>query len=125
MGLLELAQMDMPESELIPEGEHRVEIVGVEEKVFKSGRPGYSIRLVASDVPDSETIFHNVMSLMEGDPKKTERMMIQNAKEFQAAFNIQTDDPETWKGLEGWASIGVEEYESVVRNKVVKFLPRR
>jgi hypothetical protein len=122
MSLLELAQMEAPKADLLPEGEYRVTIESAEPKQFNSGRTGYALRLSFPDQPDADSIFHNIFELKEDDPRRTVSAMVNNAKQFQAAFGITNDNVETWIGLEGWATVTAEEYEGVTRNKISKFL---
>ena len=125
MSLLALAQQELPELLVLEDGEYQVQISSAKEKEFSSGRTGWSIGLTIPDQPDADTIFDNVFNVKEGDSPKTERMMVQGAQEFAAAFDIESDDVESWAGLTAWAKIEVETYEGKDRNRVARYLPHR
>jgi len=127
MGLIELTEMDIPEPQLLGDGEYRVKIEGAEPKVFSSGRTGTLLRLSIPTEPDSESIFCNLFDLQEGDQKSFVRMTIQNARAFRQCFNISSNDPQSWIGSEGFASVKTEvnPETNVPRNAIGKFLPPR
>ena len=127
MGLIELTEMDIPEPQLLGDGEYRVKIEDATPKVFGSGRTGTLLRLSTPAEPDSESIFCNLFDLQEGDQKSFVRMTITTARAFRQCFNISSNDPQSWIGSEGFASIKTEvnPETNVPRNAIGKFLPPR
>lgn len=122
MGLLDLAQQEVPEIVVSPEGEHRVQIVNAESKMYSSGRTGYDV-LLKSDFPNSKLIMFRVFNPKEGDSEDTKNAMIRSAKRFVEAFGVQSDEPTEWIGLETWTILSIEtDPEYGDRNVVKRFV---
>ena len=122
-GILELAEMDVPELEIVPDGEYKLEIAKARPTTFNSGREGYEVILRIVDHENAANIFHNVNKPMEGDPPATERMMIIDVQAFVKAFKITSENTDDWIGLQSWASVESDQYEGRDKNVVSKFLP--
>ena len=122
-GILELAEMDVPELEIVPDGEYKLEIAKARPTTFISGREGYEVILKIVDHENAANIFHNVSKPMEGDPPATERMMIIGVQAFVKAFKITSENTDDWIGLQSWASVESDQYEGKDKNVVSKFLP--
>ena len=127
--ILDIAQENVPELEVAPEGEHQVMISRVVDRsgdaAYKSGREGYDV-LMKVDVPNSKSLMHRVFKPMESDDEDKANNMKRGIKNFVQAFNIASEDTETWVGSTCWAVLGIEnDAEYGDKNLVKRFLVKK
>jgi len=128
IGILDIASMEVPEQEALPEGEHRVRITHVEEKIDKNGNPGYYI-LFSSDKPNTKPIGW-YMGIPSEQLRSTNEGLfnasVTRIKQFVAAFGITSNNPTEWIGKEGFVILKLEESEEYgVSNRVKRFVVPR
>lgn len=105
----------------IPEGGHRVRIMDVEEKTFKSGNDGYEITLEVSGY-NSRIWYYLVIT--RDDPKKTN----QKIGSFFDSFGITDHDLRhfpNWKGKIGAVRVRHEDYNGEKQAKVAFCISRK
>jgi len=114
MGILDVAKINLPPLETLPEGEAQLVINSAKDRginggePFKSGRTGWSLSFKSDQHPNAETVFENLLMPVDGDSASTERMFVEKIQAFVAAFNITSEDVESWVGKTGWVNVGVE-----------------
>ena len=124
MDLLALAQMEIPELEVVAEGEYKLVVNAATPTVFSTGRSGINLRLGIEGRDDTKTIFHSVcLPDQETDPPKTFNALATMFQAFWNAFSVQTEDVESWIGLSGWAFLRIENHPEtqVPFNRVARF----
>lgn len=106
---------------IIPAGDHRVRIVDVEEKVFRSGNEGYEITLEVNGY--ASKLWHYLV-LKKDDPKKTN----QNIGDLFNCFAITDYDMKhyrNWIGKVGAVRVKHEEYNGNTSAKVAYVINRK
>ena len=99
---------------IIPEGEHRVRIAEVTEKVFKSGNEGFEITL---DVSGHNSKLWYYLVLNPANPEQTNQRLGAFFNSFGIA-NTQLGNGSQWIGKVGAAKVKHEEYNGNMSAKV-------
>lgn len=122
-GILEIVNAEIPELEAVPDGEYKVEITNVEEKMDRNQRPGYRVTLRVVDKPNTKRITHWVSMPVEGDDEDKANAKGRQVQAFAKAFKIKSDDPKEWEGLVADVALVLEnsaEYGD--QNRVKRFI---
>lgn len=127
--ILDIAREQVPELEPVPEGEHQVGITKVVERLgdeaYNSGREGWDV-FMRVDHPNSKTLVHRVFKPMESDDEDKANNMKRGIKRFVEAFDITSEDTDTWVGATSWAVLGIEiDAEYGDKNIVKRFLTKK
>lgn len=110
----EVALEDTPELEALPEGEYRVQVTDA--KLDVSDNTGGQYLLLRLEVPSEPTSKDFTEVFMLPTSEDSEKQRIKRLSRVKKACNaLGYDysaygglDPEAFKGLEGWAHLGVE-----------------
>jgi len=125
LGILDLANLDVPEQKVLPEGEHKVKIANVEEKVDKNGDLGYRVLLV-SDEPNTRPISYYLGLPSEALRERNESLFnssVIRVRSFVQAFAITSNEPTDWVGHEAFAIVRVTQSpEYGEQNNVRRFV---
>jgi len=128
--LMDLALNDLPDRKPVPAGEQYRLLITKAEYVDNAAGDGKNIRVILeiADPPyPTENIFHYLALPKDSDDgikvERKKRMI----KEFLQAFDMDPampPEPIDWAGKEGWAILGVEEFEGVLSNRVKRLIKR-
>lgn len=108
------AQYKEQDYSIIPEGEYRVRIAEVTEKVFKSGNEGFEITL---DVSGHNSKLWYYLVLNPSNPEQTNQRLGAFFNSFGIA-NTQLGNGSQWVGKVGAAKVKHEEYNGNMSAKV-------
>jgi hypothetical protein len=127
MSFLDYDLQNVPELEVLPEGEYELRILACEVKTSQAGNPMVSLSLDCPAEPNSKGIHHTIMLPTDADDEKKRNGRLRSLKGFCEAFGINTvggitlDDSVV--GNTGWAIIAIEsspEYGD--QNRVRRFV---
>lgn len=123
MSLLDMNFDDAVEPTVVDPGEYKIRIVDVKVAENKSGNPYVLPRFEIPDEPTAKE-FTKYMGLPHDDMNEKQLNSAKfNMKKFCLAFGIDPaapGEPDDWKGLEGWALLGVEENDEYGDQNYVK-----
>lgn len=125
MGVLDIAQEELPELQIAEEGENELQISYAEATEYSTGRKGYIVKLKLPNLPNSKTIRHNVTLPTEEDDEEKANNIKRSVQSFVKCFNLNSNEPEDWIGSRGWAILGVEKDQEGIygdRNNIKRFL---
>jgi len=124
MGLFSTDFDDVVPEVVVPDGRYTLQIKSAEVKTAKSGREYLLVCFDNMDVPEAQTIFHNVNAPLPEDPESTKQVFARMAKQFFDTFGQDYKDPEI-TGLIGCTCeanvIQETGNDGVVRNKIKRF----
>ena len=106
---------------LIPEGDHKVRIDSVEEKVFSTGNEGFEIMLDVSGYPGK--LWHRII-MDPANPEKTNHHL----GKFFESFGIteyDLNDYESWVGKDGAVRVRHGAYKGALTAQVAFCLGRK
>lgn len=130
MGVLDNLDLEnVPELEVVTEGEYEVRIMDAGDHVSKN-TGNNMVRLVLEILgePNADTIYHYITLPQMDDDERKRNGKLRRIKDFLAAFGLdQQSDYADWIGATGWALIGSEEDERTgnPRNNVKRFIVSR
>jgi len=120
---LNLDLENIPDIQLLPPGEHKVQILSIEEKTSKAGNQYLNVRLESVDAEMVGDIYHVVMLPRASDDKKQDARTRQRIKDFFAAFDVSGQNTDDLIGQTGWALVTVEnDQNDEPQNKVSRFV---
>ena len=112
IGILGLAQQEVPDLTVAEAGEYQLEITGYKLDEDKNGVPYISVFMNILDRPNSKMVSHFISLPREehkeiiGENRYNES--VRRVQAFVSAFEIASDDPETWKGKTCFANLKVK-----------------
>lgn len=115
------SQYEEKDYSIIPEGDHRVRIEDIQERVFSSGNPGFEITLAVSG-KNSKLWYYLVINT--ADPKQTN----QRLGAFFDSFGIKNTNLaaySTWRGCVGAVRVKHEEYNGGKSAKVAYCISKK
>ena len=102
--------------------------VRIARTAIKTSSVGNNLQVIMElpDFPDSEDIFYTVWLPQPNDtPTELKRKKL-DLRKFYQAFSIDFSGPVDYKtdlpGATGWAIVGQEEYNGILRNKIKSFV---
>lgn len=126
MGVLDQFDLDnVPELEILPEGEEQVMIVSAEDYVGQtSGKVSIKVILSFPEHANASDIFHYIAIPAPEDDERTKNNKLRRANKFLAAFGLtKQDDYADWCGKTAWALIGQEpDNNGEMRNTIKNFV---
>ena len=130
MGVLDNLDLEnVPELEVVTEGEYEVRIMDAGDHVSKNtGNNMVRLVLEILSEPNADTIYHYITLPQMDDDERKRNGKLRRIKDFLAAFGLdQQSDYADWIGATGWALIGSEEDERTgnPRNNVKRFIVSR
>lgn len=124
-----LANFDLqnvPELEVLPEGEEQVLIKSAEEYVGQtSGKLSIRVILSFPAHANADDVFHYLSIPTPEDDEKTKNNKLRRINGFLKSFGLSdtADDYDTWQGKTAWALIGQEEDQNgEMRNTIKRFV---
>lgn len=124
MSLLGYDLNDVPDLQLLEEGEHELRIVKTEDKVSSKGTPMIAVQFEAVNEPNAATIFEYFTLPLEEDDERTRNNKLRRVKNMAICFSIPSMEINSWVGCTGFCAVrieaGTDGYED--KNRIAKFL---
>lgn len=127
MGVLDnLDLTNVPELCAVTEGEYELRILEAGEHTGKnSGKLSVKVTLEIANEANAEYIYHYLSIPQPDDDERQKNNKLRRIKSFFDAFGIEQGTPyEDWRGMMGWALVGLEEDSQTgePRNTVKRFV---
>jgi hypothetical protein len=123
--ILDFNTDEVPDLELVPEGEYKLEIIKAEVKNSRKGEPMLSSMHKIVGKPNAQLVFSNIMLPTEELDEEDRNSRLRRLKAFKAAHGITATkfDPESLKGRTGYALLSEEETaEHGKQNKISRWI---
>jgi len=126
MGILDYNLEDVPDLEILPDDEYRLEVIRAETKQDKNGNPGLKLTL-KSDRANTRLIGHWISLPGENDDEEQSNNKLRRLIPFVNAFGIKKhDEDEDLIGTSGFCLLATEDDpEYGQSNRVTRFVEQK